>query len=215
MTRPVKTRSYSSPRREAQARETRRAIIRAATALFREKGYPRTTIAAIAEEAQVSVDTIYKTFGTKAVLLKEVMDVAIGGDDEDVRLLDRPGPQEVMAETDQRRGLELFAADISAQVERVRPVDDMLVSATHVDPEARALRDDLHLRQRREAMTAVLGWLSGLGPLASDPDEGAATLWVLTSPEVNRLLRDGWGWDEQRYAAWLRTMLERILLPAE
>ena len=48
----------------------------------------------------------------------------------------------------------------------------------------------------------------------SGRDEGAATLWVLTSPEVNRLLRDAWDWDEQRYAAWLRTMLERALLPS-
>jgi AcrR family transcriptional regulator len=213
MRKTVKTRTYSSPRREAQARETRRAILRAATHLFRERGYPRTTIAAIAEEAGVSADTVYKTFGTKPALLKEVMDVAIGGDDEEVRLLDRPKPQQIMAETDQRRGLDLFAADISAQTARVRPVDDMLVSASHVDPAARELRDDLHHRQRREAMTAVLRWLGRNGPLASDRDEGAATLWVLTSPEVHRLLRDGWGWDEQRYAAWLRTMLERTLLP--
>lgn len=213
MKKPVKTRSYSSPRRAAQARETRRAVLRAATALFREHGYPRTSIAAVAEAADVSPDTIYKVFGTKAALLKEVMDVAIGGDDEEIKLLDRAGPQQIMAETDQRRGLDLFAADISAQVERVRPVDDMLVSASHVDPAARRLRDDLHHRQRREAMGAVLDWIARNGPLASDRDEGAATLWVLTSPEVNRLLRDGWGWDEERYAAWLRTMLERSLLP--
>lgn len=86
---PVKTRAYSSPRRAAQARETRRAVLRAATALFRDRGYPATTIAAIAKEARVSADTIYKSFGTKAALLKEVMDIAIGGDDEDVPLLDR------------------------------------------------------------------------------------------------------------------------------
>ncbi len=213
MEKTVKPRTYSSPRRAAQARETRRAVLRAATDLFRERGYPKTTIAAIAEAADVSADTIYKTFGTKATLLKEVMDVAIGGDDEEVKLLDRPEPQQIMAEIDQRRGLDLFAADISAQVERVRPVDDMLVSASHVDPAAKQLRDDLHHRQRREAMSAVLDWIARNGPLASDRDEGAATLWVLTSPEVHRLLRDGWGWDEQRYAAWLRTMLERSLLP--
>lgn len=213
MKKTVKTRTYSSPRRAAQARETRRAILRAATTLFGERGYPKTTIAAIADAANVSADTIYKTFGTKAALLKEVMDVAIGGDDEEVKLLDRPGPRQIMAETDQRRGLDLFAADISAQVERVRPADDMLVSASYVDPAAKQLRDDLHHRQRREAMGAVLDWIARNGPLTSDRDEGAATLWVLTSPEVNRLLRDGWGWDEQRYAAWLRTMLERSLLP--
>jgi AcrR family transcriptional regulator len=213
MSRTVKTRSYSSPRREAQARETRRGIVRAATTLFRERGYPRTTIAAVAEAAGVSGDTVYKAFGTKAALLKVVMDVTIGGDDEEVAVLDRPGPQRVMAETDPRRALERFAADISARVEAVRPVDDMLVGASHVDPAARELRDDLQGRQRREAMTAVADRLAGLGPLALGRDAAAATLWALTSPEVHRLLRDTWGWDEARYADWLRDVLRRTLLP--
>ena len=61
---PVKPkRRYDSARRAEQARQTRAAIIAAARRLFLRGGFATTTIAAIAAEAQVSVETIYKAFG--------------------------------------------------------------------------------------------------------------------------------------------------------
>ncbi|MBA2414661.1 MAG: helix-turn-helix transcriptional regulator, partial [Geodermatophilaceae bacterium] len=120
--------------------------------LFLERGYPATTIAAVARRAGVSADTIYSVFGSKSTLLKEVLDVVIGGDDAQVALLDRAGPQAVRAEPDQRRQLEMFATGITDQLERVRPMDDILRSAAAVDAAAADLRADLQLRQRRESM---------------------------------------------------------------
>ena len=46
-----------------------------------------------------------------------------------------------------------------------------------------------------------------------DVDEAATIVWTLTSPEVNRLLRDVRGWSSQRYQQWLSTTLLRVLLP--
>src|SRR6185437_2594599 len=123
------TRAYRSPLREQQAQATRRRIIDSALALFLEQGYPATTIAAVARRAKVSADTVYATFGSKIVLLREVLDTVIGGDDEQVALLDRVGPQAVRAEPDQRRQLTMFTTGITDQLERVRPVDDILRSA--------------------------------------------------------------------------------------
>src|SRR3954452_20088302 len=83
------TRAYRSPRRDAQARETRRRVLEAASALFVQRGLAGTTIRAVATQAGVSVATVEQLFGTKATLLKAAIDAAIAGDDEPVAVLDR------------------------------------------------------------------------------------------------------------------------------
>ncbi|MBA2577221.1 MAG: TetR/AcrR family transcriptional regulator [Actinomycetota bacterium] len=191
-------------------------MVTGARALFLEHGYPATTIASIARRAGVSPDTVYKAFGSKIALLKEVLDVVVGGDDEDVALLDRPGPQAVRQETDQRRQLAMFAAGMTEQLERFRPMDDVLRSAATVDREAAALRDDMQLRQRRDAMRAVVAWIASNGPLREglSEEDAAAVVWTLTSSEVHLMLRESWGWPPEQYTVWLRDTLTASLLAA-
>ncbi|MGI8529262.1 MAG: TetR/AcrR family transcriptional regulator, partial [Geodermatophilaceae bacterium] len=148
----VKRRSYDSSGRREAARARRQRSLRAAGELFLANGYPRTTVAAIAQRAGVSEDLIFQLFTSKRGVLKEVMDVAIGGDDEEIPLLEREGPQVVRAATDQREQLRLFTAGITSQLDRLRPLNDLMRSAAAVEPEIAALQDDLHLRQRRHAM---------------------------------------------------------------
>src|SRR5260370_21557989 len=62
-------RPYDSSRRRRQAAQTRADILRAARRLFAERGYPATTIEAIAAEAEVSEATVYAGFGSKAGIL--------------------------------------------------------------------------------------------------------------------------------------------------
>lgn len=216
MAAPVKKRVYRSPLREARALETRRRIIEAAARTFLADGYPRTTIPLIAREAGVSADTVFHLFGGKRELLKETLDVVIGGDDEDIPLLERPGPQRVRAEPDQRRQLALFATDITGQLERVRPMDDVLRSAAAVDAEVAALREDLQRRQRVTAMRMVVEWVAAHGPLRDGLTREAAAdaVWTLTSPEVHRLLRVERGWSTEQFEAWLLRSLTAELLPA-
>lgn len=215
MTGPVKRRPYRSALRAEQARRTRQRVIATAVALFLARGYAGTTLAAVAAGAEVSVDTVFHLFGTKRGLLQAAMDTVIGGDDADVPLLERPDPQAMRAETDPRRQIALFAHGIVGQLERTAPVADMLRSAAAVDPDVAALREDLHLRQRRQAMTTVAGWIAAGGPLRGElpVDEAAAVLWTLTSPEVHHMLRVDWSWSPERYERWLRTTLEHSLLP--
>ena len=85
----VETRAYRSPRRDAQARLTRRRVLEAATASFLARGYAGTTMRAVAGGAGVSVATVELLFGTKVALLQAAIDVAIAGDDEPVAVLDR------------------------------------------------------------------------------------------------------------------------------
>src|SRR5258708_3142778 len=71
-------RRYNAPRRREAAQTTRRAIVAAATRLFVERGYAATNMAAIAEAAGVSHETVHATFGPKPALFRHL--VELGGD---------------------------------------------------------------------------------------------------------------------------------------
>ncbi|MGD9954924.1 MAG: TetR/AcrR family transcriptional regulator [Candidatus Nanopelagicales bacterium] len=216
MPEPVKRRPYASPLRAERAAATRTRILGAARTLFLAQGYPATTLTDVATEAGVAADTVLHIFGSKGGLLKAVLDVTIGGDESDVKVLDRPGPQAMRQETDQRRQIAMLAQGMSEQLERVRPLDDILRSAAAVDVDARALRDDLQLRQRREAMRQVVSWIAAHGELRNgiSVESAADVVWTVTSPEVHQMLRDQCGWDADAYLVWLRGTLESALLPA-
>src|SRR5674536_348052 len=78
----VKARRYSSPLRQGQADETRRATLEAARGLFAVQEYEATPIARIAGQAGVAVDTIYAAIGPKPVLFRQLMETAISGSDQ-------------------------------------------------------------------------------------------------------------------------------------
>jgi AcrR family transcriptional regulator len=86
-------------------------------------------MAAVAQRAEVSADTVYKRFGSKIALLKAVLDVVVGGDDDDVPLLERADPEMMRTEPDQRRQIALFARGMTVQLERLAPLDAILRSA--------------------------------------------------------------------------------------
>ncbi len=202
-------RSYRSPIRDARASATRRRVLDSAAFRFVQDGYRAATVEAIAGDAQVSAKTVYHLFGSKAGLLKQVMDVAFVADDEAIPLLERTGPQQVKAEPDQRRQIEMSARGTAELLERIRQLDDVLTQASAVDPEAAALRDDIELRQRREAMHILAEWFSETGPLRDGmaADHAGDILWVLTSPEVHRLYRKHCAWSADQYADWLTTAM--------
>jgi AcrR family transcriptional regulator len=207
-------RDYHSPTRAARAQATRRRILDAAARRFLQDGYRAATVETIAADAQVSAKTVHHLFASEVGLLKQAMDVAFVGDDEPIAVLERAGPRQVQAEPDQRRQIELTAGGSAALLERIRQLDDLLTDAAAVDPEAAALRADVELRQRRDAMRVLAGWLSTTGPLRDgmSVDRAADVLWVLTSPEVHRLYRKVCGWTAQEYADWLAAALHDALV---
>jgi AcrR family transcriptional regulator len=206
-------RAYDSSLRKQQATQTRMRILDAAQERFVERGYGPTTIEAIAAAAGVAVDTVYAAFGSKRGVLKSLLDVRVGGDDAPVEMLDRPGPQAVRRETNQRRQVARFASDVSAIMERVRPVDDILRGAAAVDAEVAALRARTQ-ESRYEAIRQFVAWLAANGPLRMGltDEDAAAIVWTMASPEAHRLLRSERRWTAERYTAWLEESLARILL---
>src|SRR5882724_5684203 len=94
---PVKAkRKYDSSRRRKQALRTRETILAAARDLFLRHGYAGTTIASIADAADVSVETIYKGFGGKPGLVRAISEKGLEG----------TGPTPAEQRSDQVRTLE-------------------------------------------------------------------------------------------------------------
>jgi TetR/AcrR family transcriptional regulator of autoinduction and epiphytic fitness len=199
-------RRYSSAKREAQARETRRSILEAAGALFVDTGYTATTMQAIADRAGVAVQTVYAVFGNKRELLRQLIENAITGDDEPVPITERAEAQAIAGEPDARRRAELDAALSRSITERVAPIVRVAAEAAASDPELAAMMDAMRAARRGE-MIASARIVAGPDGLRTDLDEAAATLYVLYSPAVADMLMGDYGWSAGRFEKWLARMM--------
>ena len=214
MSSPVKkTRPYDSTRRKEQARQTREAILDAAGTMFRERGYARTTVTAVAEAAGVSVETVYKAFGNKAHLLKGVFDVAIVGDHAPVPMLQRDMVRRIQAEPDPRRKFEIYGEHLAQAGPRAGPVQLLVRAAGGGDPEAAAVWDQMS-NERLIGMTQFARHLYEGKQLRDDVtfEEARDVLWTYNSVELYDLLVLQRGWTPERYGAWIARALASALL---
>ena len=101
---------------------------------------------------------------------------------------------------------------MAAVSERVRPVYELLRTASAVEPEMAKIFAEMDA-YRLQNMTRAAEWFAARGPLRVSPDEAAATIWALASPDVARMLCDRLGRTTDEYAAWLEDTLVRALLP--
>ena len=210
------SRSYRSPLREEQARQTQRRILDAAYALLLEQGYTATTMAAVAGRAGVSAQTVYKTFGSKPALTKRVYDVTLVGDDEPVPFADRPEVVALHQETDPRRLLAGYASLGRGLLERLGPLLRVLVAGARAgDADLGELVDTLGRERLIGAgqVAARLVELGGLGP-GVDQQRARDAIWTLNSVEVWSLLTEQRGWSGDEYARWVgRAMADAVLPP--
>jgi AcrR family transcriptional regulator len=204
-------RSYASAKREAQAKETRRAILAAALELFVTNGYTATTIQAIADDAGVAVQTVYAVFGNKRELLRQLIESTITGDDEPAPITERAEAHAVAAEPDARRRAERDAAFSLSITERVAPIVRIASEAAASDPELAAMMEMVKAA-RREEMIASARIVAGPDGLRVSEKEAAATLYVLYSPQVADMLMGDYSWSPKRYEKWLaRMILESVI----
>nr|MBA3295010.1 TetR family transcriptional regulator [Geodermatophilaceae bacterium] len=125
----VKSRTYRSPLRDEQARQTRSGILVAARRLFTTQGYAATTVAQIAAEAGVAVDTVYAAVGAKSVIFSQLLETALSGTDEAVPAEERGYVRRMKAQTRAREKLETYAAAVRAIAERLGPLHLVLRDA--------------------------------------------------------------------------------------
>ena len=96
----ARVKTYSSPLREQQARQTRERILQAARDTFRDRGYGATTLADIARAAGVAEPTVRAVFKTKPNLVEHLLRLAIRGSDDERELQQREAFQHVLASAD-------------------------------------------------------------------------------------------------------------------
>jgi AcrR family transcriptional regulator len=210
VSRDVKARRYNSERRREQAEQTRQKVLDAAATLFEQHGYDGASIAAIAQEARVSPETIYARFQNKRTLLGELVHRAVRGSDP-TPVLEQTGPRAVGAATDQHEQLRLFAADVVLRLERAAPIVAIVAGASRSEPELAELLAGLHA-YRRNNLRSLVDALAANGPLRLPADEAVETVWALASPELHQLLTRVRGWTRRRYRNWLADSLTQLLL---
>src|SRR5690349_4269856 len=127
-------RTYDASRRREQARRQRARVLDVARERFLADGYAATTIGAIAHDADVSVETVYKAFRNKPGLVKALFDVAIAGDDEPVPIQRRDWIAAIDAEPDARTKLRMYADHLVRDVPRTAPIQLLVRDAAVTDP---------------------------------------------------------------------------------
>jgi len=209
----VKTRNYDTSRRTKRTMATRLRVIEAARDLFLERGYPVTSIEAIAAAADVAPATLYRLFPSKRDLLKAVVDVSAVGDDEPVALHERPELLALRDERDPSAYVRGFAHVARVVGERAAGIQQMLRSAALVDSEAAEMLATLN-QQRYTGQGIVARGVRDRGALKSSLNEEEATdvIYGLMSPELRRILRHERAWTAERYETWLGDILCAALL---
>jgi AcrR family transcriptional regulator len=212
MTNVKPTRRYDASNRRAQALRNREAILDAAQRQFLDAGYAGTTIAAIAAEASVSVETIYKAFGGKPGLVRAIYERGLAGS--------QPGPafqrSDAMREreTDPKTIMRNWGVLVSEVSSTVSPIVRLVRAAAVTDPDMAALlqaaNDTREQRARHHAR-----FLEEHGYLREGLTLARATdiLWTCTSDELYDLLVTQRGWSLTHYADFLGEYLIAALLP--
>lgn len=204
-------RRYDSTRRRQQAADNQRRIIAAAHELFLDKGYSATTITEIAAAAGVAAETVYAAFRNKPTLLHRAWDVAVGGDEQDIHLLDRPEMRAVFAEPDLATRLTRFAAVNTPIMRRTARLLRVLQDATGGDPAVADLLAEID-RARLDAMALHARAAADTGQLLVSQQECRDVLFATTDGSLWLTLVQRAGWTDTQYAAWLARLWTAMLV---
>ena len=197
--------------RTARANATKARVVHAATRLFTERGYLYTTMADIAGEASVAVQTLYLSFGGKAQILSAALDRAVAGDDEALAVLERPWVTALREEPDLRQALRLLVAEGTAIVARATPVYLRVQEACADAEVAEVLATQRARRHQVDLAAAAMlaakpGFASGLTIEAAGD-----IIYAVLSEDAYRLFCLDRGWELSQWQAWSLTVLEATL----
>jgi AcrR family transcriptional regulator len=199
-------------RAEEERRVTRLRVVEAARSLFLTRGYRATTMADVAREAGVALQSVYKAGQSKADLLHLVTDFAVAGDDHEVMLLERPNVAAIAHESSPERQVQMIADIIAGTMERLAPVWVAYREAAAVDAKAAANLVAAH--QRRHDTFAGMIRMLPEHRLRQSPEESTDTAWAIGSIDVFLLMRSLREWDAAHYSEWLsRTLVDLLLTP--
>jgi AcrR family transcriptional regulator len=206
--------SAAADGRHERSRRTRLKIVTAATELFVIRGYGATSITAIAARADIAVQTVYATFGTKHAILAAALDQAIAGDDAPVAVNARDWMLDVFEAPTAAERLTAYARSVRRINANAGALFTVVASAATVDTEVIELADITEARRRLGARSVIDSILT-VSALRRGLDVERATdvLSMLNSPATFQHLvrRNSWSLDD--YQQWLADAMVRELLP--
>jgi len=201
--------SYHSPRRQQAAAATREAIIEAALELFACQGYARTTVAQIADAAQVAANTVYTSVGGKPQLLAAITEGGTGDPDVAETLA------AVAGATDPAQVIRLTATGTRRVNQRRAKAVAVLLDSAQADPAAAEMLR-VTVRYYRETLATLARRLEDLGAVEPpDLSRAAEVFWYLFGwTSWRTLITDlGWSWDDAEQ--WLAQRgIDALLKPA-
>jgi AcrR family transcriptional regulator len=186
-------------------------ILRAAHELFVRDGYQATTLTAVAEAAGLAHRTVYVRFGTKAALLKRVIDVSVVGDLAPIDVVGRDWYRTATTAPTLDRRIAAFArgsarliasaADVIAVAGEAEAVEPLLANAARAG--RAATRDVVRTFWRRARD-------DGLLPPGCDLTWLADTTSALAHAETYLIMRETLRMSPQRYQKWLAITWRRL-----
>lgn len=204
-------RPYHSPRREEQAKATKRAIIDAALELFMANGYQDTSVKQVAERAAVSEQTVYNSFRDKVGLLLSAAMAYMDPDEDnpDTEFLD-----ELRAESDPLERIRMTARSSRETWEGgALQLESMVFSTDARDPRLVELEEKsftYKYQNTREVCEILFPKEIRHAGLSLDDIAAFATA-VDSAATVTTLLKLGWTMD--KWEEWIAELLALFLDP--
>jgi AcrR family transcriptional regulator len=206
-------RRYNSSGRLRAAQRNRARVLDVARERFLANGYAATTVASISTAAGVSVETIYKSYGGKAGLVRALRDAALRGRGP-VPAEQRSDKQAAQA-SDPREIINGWGRLTSEVMPRVAPILLLVRAAAGADDEMAVVRRETE-DGRLERMEHNARYLVDGGHVRDGLDLARVrdVLFAFSSPELYELLvlRQGWATDD--YSRFLANGIAAAVLPA-
>lgn len=203
--------TYKSPIRQEQARLTRRRVVDAARTLFLQNGYARTKLRQIAEEADVSEQTIYAVYKNKRGLLLAIID------DMDMQAgVEQTARDLAAAEGDAQRQLSVFVGFDRRLFERERHHLAILRDVGSSDPEMAVAYRSGRDRARQIHLQTIHQWeRDGALDQTLTADEAADIYHAVSSVDTFEYLVDhrDWspgGWEQQTFRILASALLRDV-----
>lgn len=188
-------------------------MLDAAEDLFTRDGYAATTITAIAEHADVAVQTMYAVFGNKRTILTELIDARVAGDGQARSLPDREDWRVMEREPNAHQQLALFAQIATRIGVRSAAINEIMAQAAGADSEIATIyqqqRKSRYKDERRIARS-----LARKGALREGLSETQAAdiIWAIATTRTYRALVIERRWTTDQYEHWLNDLLAHALL---
>lgn len=188
--------------RDRREQLTLRIILTTARRLFAESGYTGTSIRQIAREAGVAPQTIYSHFGSKAGVLRGLIDLL----EEEAGLIDLRAESQHL--DDPLELIQVLAKGSRQVRERCGDILTLLHSGASIDADIANARAEA-MRRNRIEIDAVIVQIREAGR-SLDAKATDVAIALMTDDVYHSLVTDA-GWTPAAYEQWLTNSLAVLL----